>query len=195
MPTNYTQAIGHRAALNALHGIRFANDQDRPVNLSVCINFETLGVPEEEACGLFSVLRERVARWWKYQRAKGRDVGDIYAYFAHANPAGSRHVHWQMHVPEAIWAELPGQIAKLLKKLLSRTDLGDALHFLEISGAGSHAKYVLKGIDPLYASHLFITAANEGLVSGRRTGVSRAMSKAARRAKGWSRKRRPGKRA
>ena len=192
MSTKCTGKIGHRAAVNALHGIRYSSDLGRPINLSVCINFQTLGVPEEQACGLFKLLRDKVARWWKHQRAgKGRDVGELLHYYAHANPAGSRHVHWQVHVPAAIWDEFQGIVTKRLRAVLGRVDLGDALHFAAIGGAGSHAKYILKGVDPDYAAHLHIEAANEGLVTGRRTGVSRAMSKAARKAGGWVRKRRP----
>lgn len=192
MSTKSTGKIGHRAAVNALHGVRYSNELGRPINLSVCINFQTLAVAEEDACGLFKLLRDKVARWWKHQRVgKGREVGELLHYYAHANPAGSRHVHWQVHVPAVIWDEFQQVVAKRLMAVLNRLDLKDALHFATVGGAGSHAKYVLKGIDPDYAAHLFIEPANEGLVTGRRTGVSRAMSKATRKAAGWVRRRRP----
>ena len=49
---------------------------------------------------------------------------------------------------------------------------------------GGLAKYILKGINPDYADHFHMKAANEGVVFGRRTGVSRAISKAARLGEG-----------
>ena len=47
---------------------------------------------------------------------------------------------------------------------------------------------ILKGIDPAYGRYLHIRPANEGIVTGRRTGASRAIGRAARKAAGWKRK-------
>ena len=193
MATKYGSShIGRRPAENALHAIRFATAVDRPINLSVCINFETLGVSEDQAGKMFRVLRTNIVRWWKYQRVgKGRDVGEVFDYHAHANPCGSRHVHWQINVPDFLEQEFREAVESRLRSQIQRSDLGDALHFKPIPKPGSHALYVLRGIEPDYADYLHIRAANEGTVTGRRTGVSRAVSKAARKRAGWQRKGRP----
>lgn len=190
MATKYGSShIGRRAAENALHGIRFAAEVERPINLSVCINFETLGVGEEEAGRMFRAVRTNIVRWWKYQRVgKGRPVGEVFDYHAHANPRGSRHVHWQIHVPDFLEQEFREAVESRLRSQVQRSDLRDALHFKAIGNPGSHAKYVLRGIEPEYADYLFIRPSNEGTVTGRRTGVGRALSKAARKRAGWQRK-------
>ena len=190
MATKYaTGHIGRRAAENALHGIRFAAEQGRPLNTQVTISFIELGIDDTEAGTIFQAFQGRVGRWWAYQRDdKGRDLGPLMGVHSHANPAGSRHVDWLTHVPPEALPDFRAVLKNRLQKLTGRIDLGDALHIQTIDTPGSLAKYIFRGIDPAYAAYLHIEAANEGLVSGRRTGASRAISRAARRRAGWVRK-------
>jgi hypothetical protein len=187
-----TSSIGRRALLNALHAIRYAAEQDRPFNTFVTINFATLGIGDEEAGLTFQDLQARISRWWAYQRDdKGRaSLGRMMGVHSHANPAGSRHVHWMLHVPEDTRDEFEGVVGNRLRRLTKIDELKDALHFLDVKHAGNMAKYMFRGVDPLYAEHFFMEAANEGIVTGRRTGASRACGHAARRNAGWVRKRR-----
>lgn len=194
MATKYgTSSIGRRALLNALHAIRYAADLGRVFNTFVTINFATLGIGDDEAGAIFQELQARVSRWWGYQRDnRGRaDLGRIMGVHSHANPAGSRHVHWMLHVPDEARDEFETTVAKRLRALTKTDDLKDALHFQDVKHAGNMAKYMFRGVDPLYAEHFFMKAANEGTVTGRRTGASRACGRAARRDAGWLRKRRP----
>jgi hypothetical protein len=188
-----TSSIGRRALLNALHAIRYAADIGRAFNTLVTINFATLGLGDDEAGAIFQELQARVSRWWGYQRDnKGRaDLGRIMGVHSHANPAGSRHVHWMLHVPEWARDEFEEIVANRLCKLTQTDDLKDALHFLDVKHAGNMAKYMFKGVDPLYAEHFYMKAVNEGTVTGRRTGASRACGHAARRDAKWVRKQRP----
>lgn len=69
--TKYATAqIGHRPATNIFHAVRFANDNGRPLNLMVTINFTDLGLSDLEAGDFFRDARARIARWWTYQRSK-----------------------------------------------------------------------------------------------------------------------------
>lgn len=92
------------------------------------------------------------------------------------------------HLPAGIRGEFVTKTARLLRKIVGVDDLKDALHVGDVETPGSLAKYILKGIDPEYAAYLHIKPANEGFVSGRRTGASRAIGRAARKAAGWQRK-------
>lgn len=190
MPTKYgTAHIGRNQAENVLHGIRYATETGRPINAHVTISFVALGIHDDRAGAIFRELQARLSRWWRYERSKGRDLGPLIGMHSHANPAGSRHVHWLLHLPGEIEAEFVAKAARLLKKLVGVVDLKDALHVGSVSTPGTLAKYILRGIDPSYADYLHIAPANEGTVTGRRTGVSRAIGRAARRAAGWKRKR------
>lgn len=189
MPTKYgTEWIGRRAAENVLHAIRYADEVGRRFNAHVTINFATIGIEEERAGAIFRELQARLSRWWRYERSKGRDLGPLLGVHSHANPAGSRHVHWMTHLPEGIWTAFGAKVAHLLRKLTGVDDLKDALHIGRVETPGSLAKYILKGIDPAYGRYLHIRPANEGIVTGRRTGASRAIGRAARKAAGWKRK-------
>lgn len=183
---------GRRACENALHAVRYVAEIGRPLNTHVTISFTALGVDDEEAGALFKHLQARVGRWWRDQRErKGIPIGQVLGFHCHANPSGSRHVHWALHVPLEIRPAFEAIIRARLCKILKRDDLGDGLHIGSIETAGTLAKYMLRGIEPEYAAYLHIEAANEGYVAGcRRTGVSRAASKAQRVRDGWVRKRR-----
>ncbi|MFN3727709.1 MAG: hypothetical protein ACK4SZ_15555 [Allosphingosinicella sp.] len=190
MATKYgTACIGRRVAENALHAIRYAGLTGRPINAHITISFIALGIHDDEAGAVFRKLQISLARWWRYQRwDKGRDIGPTVGIYAHANPAGSRHVHWLMHLPHDLSDDFIAAVNKRLCKLAGLDDIGDALHVQAVARPGGVAKYVLRGIDPAYAEYLHIRAANEGTVSCRRTGTTRSIGKAARKLAGWNRK-------
>lgn len=184
--------VGRRACENALHAVRFVAESGRPMNTHVTVSFGPLGIEEASAGAVFADLQARVTRWWRDQRTrKGRDFGDVQGFHCHSNPAGSRHVHWVLHVPPEFAPEFAAIVRHRLQKITGRVGLGDGLHIGAVQTPGTLAKYVLRGIEPEYADYLHIKAANEGFVAGcRRTGVSRAAGKAARQRSGWVRKKR-----
>jgi hypothetical protein len=185
-----TLNVGRRAAENVLHSVRFTADQGAPINTLITISFEALGIEESVADRVFQELHGRVLRAWRHLLHTNRVPRQVVGAYCHANPAGSRHVHWLAHVPPVSFEIFEAVVSKFLRKVVGRFDLGDALHIKRVDTPGSVAKYVLRGIDPYFADYLHIEAANEGFVLGRRTGVSRSISKAARKRAGWSRKRR-----
>ena len=190
-----TLHVGVAACENAFHAVRFASEAGAPMNTHVTVSFIPLEVPDEEAGAVFADLQARVTRWWRDQRQrKGLQIGPICGFHCHSNPAGSRHVHWVLHVPAEIRAEFANIVANRLRKIIGRIDLKDGLHIGPVPTPGTLAKYVLRGVRPDFASYFHLEPANEGLVSGcRRTGVSRAASRAARKQAGWRRKKRRGR--
>jgi len=186
-----TSFVGRRAAENVFHAVRYADEMERPVNTAVCITFTSLIDDERSASELFKDLQARIGRWWRDQRIrKGRDIGPMVSVHVHANPENTtRHVHWLLHCPASIRAEFEEVVTKRLKKITGVFELGTNLHFSTVPRAGGKVKYILKGIEPEYAGHYFIRAANEGDVTGRRSGVSRSIGRAARKKINWQRKR------
>lgn len=185
-----TSYVGRRAAENGFHGIRYARDIGREPNVHLSINFETVGIGDDLAGEVFRDLRSRIARRWRYLRKTNRVAGPFVDLHAHANPAGSRHVHWLMHLPAGLIEDFERVVRLRLATLagISVGELRDAVLVVRVTTPGSLAKYIYRGVEPAYAGYLHIRPANEGLVSGRRTGVSRAISKAARKQAGWSRR-------
>ena len=170
------------------HGVRFAKARKRRINTHVTISFTDLGVEEAQASGFFSDVRNGLARRWKREReVKGRPIGTLDDVHAHEHPEGGcRHVHWLLHRPRAMSrAEFEAQIIKRVKKRAGLDDLGTAVHFQhgdKVRGPGTLAKYILKGTDAAYAGYFHMRTKPMGWVSGRRTGTSRTLGKAAQRA-------------
>ena len=188
-----TLSIGPKQAAGAFHAVRFANDNGRAMNLLITINFSDLGIDPDDAGQFFKEIWARFTRWYAYQRdRKGRPFGKFSAYAVHEHPAGGRrHVHWVMHAPEGAKEEIERVVRDRICKLVGVDCVGGAVDVREAYSPGQLAKYTLKGIDPLYASHFHMTAEDQGFISGRRLTVSRNIGHAARRAAGWVRRRRP----
>ena len=188
-----THSIGPKQAARGFHAVRFANDNGQPLNLLITIDFTALGIAADEAGRFFQMLWQRVARWWAYQRKeKDRPFGTFDCLAVHEHPDNrSRHVHWFVRAPTAARKELESTVRKRLEKLTSLDCLGDAVHFLEVERPGGVAKYVLKGVNAVYASHFHMEASDQGFIHGRRLAISRSIGATARERAGWKRKRRP----
>ena len=88
-------------------------------------------------------------------------------------------------------AELEREVTKRVKKRAGLDDLGTALHFIhddQVEAPGTLAKYILKGLDPAFGRYYHMKTEDMGWVTGRRTGASRSLGRAAREAAGWDRK-------
>lgn len=187
-----TNSIGPKQAARAFHSVRFANDNGRPLNLLVTVDFTTLGIDTDDAYRVFQQLWSRVARWWAYRRNKDDTLGAFDCYAVHEHPKyGPRHVHWFLHVPPKYRAALEAAILKRVEKLSGLDCLGRAVHFLDVTKPGGVAKYTLKGVHPAYAEHFHMEASDQGFISGRRLAISRSIGATARERAGWKRKRRP----
>jgi hypothetical protein len=176
------------------HAARFARSTGSPPTLTVTINWDRIGVAEHLASDLFSELRSRTKRRWKYLSACGSDLGRLDDFGSHENPDGHRNTHWTVAIPAAAHDEFKRTVTRLLKKVAKVATLGRALHFRRIdpNGIGSHLKYIAKGVRPDAARYFHMQAVDQGFISGRgRTFVSRSLSFKARKAAGWKRTRRP----
>lgn len=190
----WTDRIGRRQAERVFHAVRFAKSKGRVMNTHITISFTDLGLTEEAASGFFSGVRNSFARRWKREReVKGRPIGTLDDVHAHENPAGGpRHVHWLMHRPRGMGrAEFERELTRRIQRRAGLDDLGTALHFQhgdKVKGPGTLAKYILKGTDAAYGGYFHMRTEPMGRVSGRRTGTSRTLGKAAQKAAKWNRK-------
>lgn len=184
-----TTSIGPKQAARGFHAVRFATASGKQMNLLATIDLTTLGINDNDAGTLFRKLWQKTTRWWAYERAKGRQLGSFVAFATHEHPPGGpRHVHWLMHVPPKAANDVQEIISKRLRKMTGIDCLGKALHFQPVRKPGGVAKYMLKGVQPAFASHFHMEAADQGLIVGRRLAVSRSIGATARRNAGWRRK-------
>jgi hypothetical protein len=190
---NGTAYIGVKPATNLLHGLRYASEQRGPLSLAVTLNWNRLDVPDADALALFRQVRQKVRRRWTYlQKTRHHALAPLDDAGAHENPDGKRNTHWLVRVSQDHEPEFKAAVARALKVVLGRGNFGKGLHFRRVETIGSFAKYVLKGIEPVYADYFHIRAVDQGFIEGRgRTFVSRAIGYSARKQAGWVRKRRP----
>lgn len=191
---SWTERIGRHQATRVFHAVRFAKARGRRINTHVTLSFTDLGLTEEQASGFFSDVRNSFARRWKREReVKGRPIGTFDDAHAHENPTGGRrHVHWLIHRPRGMGrAEFERELTKRIKRRAGLDDLGTALQFQhgdKVRGPGTLAKYILKGTDAVFGPYFHMRTEPMGRVSGRRTGTSRTLGKAAQKAAHWDRK-------
>lgn len=196
MPTilarHRTVHLGYSQTCGGFHATRYAKDRGRPLNLMATINFERLGVAEEEAGELFKLVREKISRAWRYEVACGRSAGTFDHFHVQENPAGRRNAHWALHIPVGRESWFQSLLVAHFEKLIGRSLPADAVIFKSITTGGNAAKYMLKGVNPQFKEHFFMQdwASDQGIVTGRRFGTSRSLGRTARKAN-WTRKRRP----
>lgn len=186
-----TTHIGYAPTQNVLHAVRYANDNGRPLNLIATIDLAGLGFSNDNAGPMFRNMWCNLARWWRYQRKKGKEIGSFDGVAAHENPNDKRNVHWLIHAPNEFRPLIEKAIEKRLRKISKLDCVGDALHFQNAYTPGTLAKYMLKGVNPAFANHFYIEPSDQGIVVGRRVTVSRSLGRAERKRQQWKRKRRP----
>lgn len=188
-PRGSTKHLGYSQIAGGFHATRYASARGRPMTQMITINWDRLGVSEDDACDLFRKLRSRVSRAWRYAAKLGRDLGTFDYFHVHENPDHKTNVHWAVHVPKAhqLWFEK--LVRARLEKLHGSELAVGALRFTAVTTPGGMAKYMMKGAHPMFAAHFHLKdwVANQGTVIGRRFGTSRSLGRTARKAN-WSRK-------
>jgi len=195
------------SARNLHHGCRYAlpkgGKQSRrgcpranvnaPVelNLFVTINWSLTETGEDN----FVALRnQRFCRWL---RTRSQQLGlSIKPHYVFAREEG--HVHWMVHVPEVLVGEfmdlVPRWVTSLEHKGKGQRKRAEnhepaparAVHIEPVRNSVAARKYLLKGIDPRFAFMFGLTTVEaQGIVIGRRTGVSRTLGRKARSRAGY----------
>jgi hypothetical protein len=182
-----TTHIGVRQATGVYHATRFSAARQQSINLGVDINWDRLGVDDTTASTIFRELKRRVARRWAHLRKTSCPELEPLTYVGtHENPEGKRNTHWCAYVAPGFQSEFRRTVEERLKKLTGVENLGRALRFKRIATAGTHNKYILKGVNPAYARYFHMRAVDQGFVGGRgRVFISRTIGWTARQTAGW----------
>lgn len=202
-----SSSISLAAARNTHHAIRYAEPvigktmarwykmpkvvAGKPLNLWITINWKLT----DSGIDRFAELRnQRLCPWL---RSRSKQHGERYEpTYVYVKEAG--HVHWLLHLPEHLIAEfeqlLPRWITSLERKGTGPRKRAEnlpptcegAVDIQRTRNSVAVSKYMLKGIEPAAAVKLGIKSVSpEGIVIGRRTGVSRNLGKGARQQAGY----------
>jgi hypothetical protein len=173
--------IDRRQARNLMDATYYARTRlvelGRPLNTFVTLNFDHTDCPPEHVSSRFEKLRDNhFVRWLRY-----RASAPAYYVWAVENSGGDTHVHWVVHVPpslrESFRTKLPewlGQVAGTIRFAESAIDVRP------VSNLPGLARYLLKGMDSRYAPRYSVRHVPQGLVHGKRCGVSKSLGPAAR---------------
>lgn len=161
------------------------------LNLFVTINWDLTETGEDN----FAALRnQRFCRWLRTRcKQLNLSVEPSYVYAREGN-----HVHWIVHIPDCLIAEFTDLVPRWVTSLEHKgrgakkraenhepapagtVDIGP------VRNSVAARKYLLKGINPKDAVRLGIKNPEEqGVLYGRRTGVSRNLGRAARKKAGY----------
>jgi len=176
-----TRHIGWRQARNLRKAIHYADKRlvelGRPLNTFVTINFGHIACPPEVVSSIFEKLRDNhFVRWLRYE------TSDLSYYFwVIENAGGNTHVHWVLHLPKSLRAAFDAKLAEWLARVAGLITCGEsAIRIQTVTKLRGLGLYLLKGMDPRYAARCGVRHVPQGIVYGKRCGVSKSLGPAAR---------------
>ena len=176
----HTRQIDQRQARNLMEAIRYADthlmELGRPLNTFATVNFDHIDCPSECVSAKFEKLRDNhFVRWLRYKAA-----GPPYYVWVLENQPGNTHVHWIVHIPKSLRTSFDRKLPEWMARVSGIVRCGESAIKLEpVPNLPGLGRYLLKGMDPSYAARNRIRHKPQGLVYGKRCGVSKSLGPAA----------------
>lgn len=132
---------------------------------------------------MFERLRDsHFTPWLRHRRKRNPSYGPP----THAWPVEAKdnipHINWLLHLPDELQEPFEEKLPSWLSSVAGAIDCRPAaIHAQGIWGPMGLARYCLKGINPSDAKAKFIRPEFQGIVYGKRCGVSVNLGPAARR--------------
>ncbi len=161
------------------------------LNVFVTINYSL----SESGIDNFDKLRnERFCRWLRTRSEKiGRKIIPSYKYVREG-----LHVHWVVHIPDELYEEFCDLVPRWVTSLDDKAKLQrkssknhhqspkGCVDIQKVRSSLAVRRYMLKGINPEHAGRFGIRNPEpQGVVYGRRSGVSRSLCQSARKKMGY----------
>jgi hypothetical protein len=183
----HTRYINRRQAHNFRHAILYAETraaaQGRQLNTFVTLNFDHTGCPPERVSKAFEKLRDNhFTRWLRYQSlTRRRDWTPAFYVWSIENHGGDTHVHWIVHIPKPLQAAFSEKLPLWLARIAGAVHCSvSAIKVQPVKNLRGLDHYLLKGMDPHYAARYRVRHDPQGLVFGKRCGISKSLGPAAR---------------
>jgi hypothetical protein len=187
-PARISHFINRRPAANFWHAFNFAAEIGQPLNVFVTLNFGHTNCSAETMTAQFMTLLDRkFGPWWRRPSRHlkiGPQGAPAYAWVAEA-AGGYPGIHWVLHIPQTRRTDFIARLPKWLKNIAG--DLHDecAFNVGTVYRAPGLRSYLLKGCDPNYADFCKFDCVPQGVVHGKRSGVSRSLQRTARSRAGY----------
>ena len=181
-----SNCVSKRAASSFFKGAKHARDHGRPLNQLVTVNLWQTECLAGEASIRVAMLCAKFTRWLLHQSQKalkqGRpDYGPSTYETVIEAPDGHFHVHWTVHVPSKLQALFVKTLPRWIEKTCGPARSDAVIDVREVETVMALGRYCMKGIDPHQARRYFVEAEDQGVVFGKRVGISRSLGPKARR--------------
>lgn len=191
--------VGPKAAQTNYYADMQAARLKLPINVRVTINFTLLGVEPEDATFVFRKMRSsRFAKWVSrprkgcgpaapptdYHGFENRRGDEVYRQIGPGLPHNV-HAHWSMHIPTKRRRDFEAELHRWVNEIAGHGGWPVLALKVEDLTFGQAAKYLNKGAKPPVARRYGANPEKireQGMVIGRRTGTSRNIGPARRRA-------------
>lgn len=169
-----TTHLAHRAAANLSRAVSHAAAIGKPLNQFVSINYGLTGCNEEDMVAAFRrLLKSFFVKWHTRHPRVSASADPAAAYVWTAEGLPGRHgVHWLVHVPPALVPEFKSALWRWLERTAGPIIDKDALDVRPAWSAGQAKDYMLKGLPERHARRFKIKWASQGVVYGKRCGIS-----------------------
>jgi hypothetical protein len=176
-----THHIGWRQARNLQDAIHYADRKlaalGIPLNTFATINFGHIACTPEAVSALFEKLRDNhFVRWLRYGTSEL-----AYYVWVIENAGAYTHIHWIPHLPKSLRATFDTKLAEWLARVAGTTTCREsAINIKPVTHLRGLGLYLLKGMDPRYAARCGVKHVPQGLVYGKRCGISKSLGPAHR---------------
>ncbi|MGY6286078.1 hypothetical protein ACXIT0_24845 [Methylorubrum extorquens] len=176
--------VNRRQAANFVPAIAFADTLGRSLNWHVTLNFSHTACAPNQVGPAFERLRDNhYTRWLRYRSQKPfrRDHGEATYVWVIENASGHTHVHWMVYVPRVLIREFKTKVPAWTATVSGSAEISDGtIHIEPVDRPTGLGKYLMKGLDPRIAKQHRIDHVPQGIVHGKRCGISKCLGKAAR---------------
>jgi hypothetical protein len=179
--------ISDRHALNLIEAAEFADRKGWPLNHFLTINLTIAGIAMADAHAFITGLLKRAGDWLRTE-----DVPLVHLWVLENPPGHGLNVHILLHVPSRLrrsffllqrrWIRAAGASRKrravMSKPVGHRYRARDKVHHAR--ALGGLMKYFIKGAEPDTCEELDTRHEPQGVIVGKRSGVSESIGRKAR---------------
>jgi hypothetical protein len=174
--------INRKPAGNIHHAIRLAEHLGVPLNTFVTINYALTSCQPEHVSRSFETLRRNYfTPWLRRPPARLKVAASPSAYIWVLEAAGGNvALHWLINIPPKRAADFASRLFDWLAAVGAIVSAPCAVQIKSAPRPRGLGRYLLKGIDPVYAPFYGVNPVPQGKVSGRRSGFSRCLGPSVR---------------
>lgn len=171
-------------AVNIHHATRYAERAGLPLNTFVTINFTMLGAGGNASPVLRKLLNQRFAPWLRRTASCDHLLAPTYVWSIE-NTRATVAAHWLVHLPAEIRAAFIERLLRWLGDMTGAPPSPNTVQVKPIYNIVGLRRYILKGVNPVWAKRLGVKSSDQGIVNGRRSGFSRNLGPVARMRGGY----------